>query len=220
MATASYLVVVHVASFTGYFNESTSNAHFLLTPVVFVLSVFAAGSSEPRLHGTTALQHVYASIRFSSILVAGLLVVLFAGRFENSSRLGMLAFAGITTAAYLFNRLCLTWYYLRGRIEHESNFLQVLLIGSGPRAVSLARKYQENSDWGVEIIGSVDPDPSKLPDEVPPDIPMLGAIQNIDEILSTKVVDEVIICTPRSFASLKSAQALWVLPSPFLTAPR
>lgn len=59
------------------------------------------------------------------------------------------------------------------------------------------KAYHDNSEWGIKIIGMLDPDPAtKVVDH--DNVPILGDISKIREILIDQVVDEVIICLPRS----------------------
>ena len=164
----------------------------LLTPIVAVLAVGTAAFFKPKLHGQSVLQFLWFSLRMATIVVSGILVAVFTGDYGGISRDHLAVYGALFCLVLFFNRLFLSWYYLKGRQEHESNFLKVLVVGSGPRARKLVDEYTQESDWGIRIVAMLDPEPIDAPD--------IGDLSNISEILQEQVVDEVIICTPRSFA--------------------
>ena len=198
VATLVYLAVVEFAWLIDQFSRTDMVKHLWLAPLVFVLSIIASISGAPKLHGQTPLQHLKAVTKFVVMVVGGLLVVVFASQFNELSRTVMFGYALALGAVLLTNRVFLSWYYLTGRKEHADNFLQVLIIGAGPRAHKLVKTYQENSDWGIKIIGVLDPQPEdgqahQLFSDVRP-------LDQLETMLENHVVDEVIVCTPRSFA--------------------
>ena len=58
-------------------------------------------------------------------------------------------------------------------------------------------KLRENAEWGIKIIGHLDPDPQRVGWKVL-DAPVIGTIDDIHHILKAHVVDEVIVAIPRS----------------------
>jgi exopolysaccharide biosynthesis polyprenyl glycosylphosphotransferase len=58
-------------------------------------------------------------------------------------------------------------------------------------------KLREQAEWGIKIIGHLDPDPARVGWKVL-DAPVIGTIDDIHQILKEHVVDEIIIAIPRS----------------------
>jgi len=201
ISTLIFLLVVEAAELIGLYARSTMLNHLWLAPFVMVLSAFASTSSKPKLHGQSLWQQVMSAARYVGVVGGGLALIIFASQFENPSRTAVVSYAVLLFTALITNRAFLSWYYLHGRKEHESNFLKVLIIGGGPRAAKLMQRYQDSSDWGVQIVGVLDPDPDSLPHNT--DVQSVNArgIDQLESILDNQVIDEVIVCTPRSFAS-------------------
>jgi exopolysaccharide biosynthesis polyprenyl glycosylphosphotransferase len=76
------------------------------------------------------------------------------------------------------------------------NTRNVLIVGSGPRALSVSRRIDENPHWGLRVTGYLDD--ADLP--IAPEIPAATMRKMVDvrRILRDEVVDEVIIAAPRS----------------------
>lgn len=201
ISTLSFLVVVEGAALVGLYDRATMLDHLWLSPFVMLVSVFASTSSRPRLHGQSHTQHMLAAIRYVGVVGGGVVLIIFVGQFENANRLVVAVFSGLLTITFIANREFLSWYYLQGRQEHESNFLKILIIGAGPRAEKLIKKYKESSDWGIQIIGILDPDPESLADTVKSPLDGIQGLEDLELILDSQVIDEVVVCTPRSFAT-------------------
>ncbi|CAB5115793.1 Undecaprenyl-phosphate galactosephosphotransferase (EC [Olavius algarvensis associated proteobacterium Delta 3] len=65
------------------------------------------------------------------------------------------------------------------------------------RAQHLAESLKNKSEWGIDIIGHLDPDESRVGTKVL-DKRVLGTVEDICEILKQNVVDDVILAIPRS----------------------
>ena len=70
---------------------------------------------------------------------------------------------------------------------------RLLLVGTGPAAVSLARElFQRRQELGVEIVGFVDPDPARVGAPViNPGV--IGTIEDIPSIVRARGVDRVVV---------------------------
>ena len=70
---------------------------------------------------------------------------------------------------------------------------RLLLVGTTPSAVALAREmFERRYDFGVEIVGFVDPDPSKVGTAVlNPGV--IGTIEDIPSIVRARGVDRVVV---------------------------
>jgi sugar transferase (PEP-CTERM system associated) len=102
------------------------------------------------------------------------------GVFAVSSTLVLLFVAGW--------RLAFEW--LSRRVAPRE---RLLLVGTGPAAVGLARElFDRRQQLGVEIVGFVDPDPSRVGTPViNPGV--IGSIDDIPSIVSARNVDRVVV---------------------------
>jgi exopolysaccharide biosynthesis polyprenyl glycosylphosphotransferase len=181
----------------GRLSPDQVSAHMTLVPFVVLVAAFASLTKAPRLHGQSMLEHAVFAMRYGAILLTGMLAVAYVGRLEYVNRESVVATALLVTLALFVNRGFLRWWYFHGRREHPSNYLKVLVIGSGRRAQNLIDTYRRQSEWGVDIIGMLDPEAASRPQEVN-GLPVLGGLGEIRRVLATQVVDEVVVCVPRS----------------------
>ena len=197
IGTLCYLSAICALWLIGDIHLVNAIMHLQLTPFVVLFCLVATLTQTPLLHGQTVLKFAVFSMRYGLILLTGMLAVAYIGRLEFVSRLAILGSSTLIFTALFANRLFLRWWYFQGHREHPSNYLKTLVIGNGDRARRLIDAYLSKSDWGVEIVGLLDPRASD-PLQVADGMDVLGGVELINEILATKVVDEVVVCLPRS----------------------
>jgi sugar transferase (PEP-CTERM system associated) len=84
---------------------------------------------------------------------------------------------------------------------------RLLLVGTGPAAVVLARELYERKELGVQIVGFVDPDPSRVGMRIiNPGV--IGTIADIPAIIRSHGVDRVVVSLPDSRGKLPMDQLL------------
>ena len=174
--------------------------HLQLLPIVLLVGALASVTREPKLHGENPLRILLFCARFVVLVLMGMLVVAYFGTFDNVDRAALGLFGMLLFAGLLVNRGILRWWYFRGRQEHPANYLKVLVIGMGPRAQKLIRTYRQQSEWGVDIVGVLDPEGARARADgnTIEGAQVLGDLTQIREVLASNVVDEVLICLPRS----------------------
>ena len=195
-----FLAQANALWLTGLASATDVIQHLWLVLVVMALAVFASSSSSPKLHGQSAAKHLQSTFKFVCIVSGGLSILVFSVPVSSVPPFLVLVYAGVLLSVLLVNRLFLAWYYLQGRKEHQDNFLRVLIIGAGPRAESLTHAYAENSDWGIKVVAVLDPEPGSL-NHMSNHTSTVKPLDNLETVLETEVVDEVIVCTPRSYAN-------------------
>ena len=102
---------------------------------------------------------------------------------------GVFLFASIfIIVAVVAWRLVFAWVSQRAAPRER-----LLLVGTGAAAISLARELHERrQELGVEIVGFVDPDPSRVGAAViNPGV--IGAIEDITSLVSSMAVDRVVV---------------------------
>src|SRR4029077_2018898 len=60
-----------------------------------------------------------------------------------------------------------------------------------------AETLLQHSEWGIRIVGHLDPDPTRIGDRVL-ESSVLGTVGDISSVLKGNVIDEVILAVPRA----------------------
>jgi len=81
------------------------------------------------------------------------------------------------------------------------NLRNVLIVGSGPRALEVLNALEDHPEWGLRLTGFIDPDPKRVGLEVSGHM-VVGTVDDLSRVLDEKVVDEVFIAMPRSWFQL------------------
>ena len=171
-------------------------SHFNLLAFVAALSFAASVSYSPRLHHQSFANFLGAALRHAGIVTLGLAFILTLTGVDEPFNFFLGAYFVLLTSILLGNRLFLRWWYLEGRREHRSNYLKVIVVGSGRRAMNLIRSYKTNEDWSIEVVACVEPDKTYKP-RLPADLQLIHGLDDFSELLAKEVVDEVVICLPR-----------------------
>ncbi len=127
-----------------------------------------------------------------AVLAVVTLAALFIARLTDVSRLFLLILFPAQAALTLLSRAFLRrlFAYVRSR-GHNARF--VLVVGTDPAAQDLADRMEGHVDLGLRVIGHLAA--SGAPG-TGVKRPVLGTIEEIEEILHSRVVDEVAICLP------------------------
>ncbi len=86
------------------------------------------------------------------------------------------------------------------------NYRNVLVVGTGPRALDVVRTIERNPQWGIRLVGFLD----EVDGPVHPGLPVAKIHKLIDtpDLLRDEVIDEVVIAVPRSlFAAVSPVVA-------------
>ncbi len=173
-------------------------SHLALLPLIITfwilfLTLFGAYRS-PRV--TSLFEYGWAVIRGVVVGVALLLTLLFLLKIQYVSRAILVAFAILDALFLVGVRIGMVWYFRRS-LQRGENFLKVLVIGTGNRAKRLAETLHQKAEWGVHIIGHLDPDRSRVGTFVLT-APVIGTVDDISSVLKDHVIDEVILAIPRA----------------------
>jgi exopolysaccharide biosynthesis polyprenyl glycosylphosphotransferase len=88
---------------------------------------------------------------------------------------------------------------LRGR---GRNYRNIVIVGTGPRALGTKKIVEAHPQWGLRIVGFVDTDSSPLNPGIPAE--KTRKLADIPALLREHVIDEVIVACPRAMlASLE-----------------
>ncbi|MEQ8484106.1 MAG: sugar transferase [Pseudomonadales bacterium] len=197
IAMLSYSVSLVVAWFVGIASLGDTMGHLYLLPMVAILGILASIGHVPALHGQSFWKVLVFAVRYAAIVVVGVLAMAYFGKFDYVSRYTLGLTGALLVAGLLANRLLLRWWYFHARTETSDNFLKVLVIGSGERARRLMETYRSRSEWGIDFVGLLDPEAHRTGQCVD-GAKVLGRLGDIRSVVSGQVIDEVIVCLPRS----------------------
>ena len=131
---------------------------------------------------------------FFGTLIFGTIVFLF--KLEFVSRIFFAIFLVVSMTFILIEKISL-FSIMHNARKRGYNFRTLLIVGTGKRASSFAKKIQEHPEWGFQILGFIE-------DEVGRGIEringkrVIGTLNDISAILHRNAVDEVIFVVPRS----------------------
>ena len=173
-------------------------SHVFLLPLLlfFILSFLSYYDAYSPPIRKTQLGYVWAVFRGLSLTIGALLALLFFLKIQYISRGVVFYFAGMEFVMLIAIRFGLRSYYIRS-VKKGSKALHVLIIGAGERAKELSTKLRKQAEWGIKVIGHLDPDSERIGQMVI-DAPVIGTVDDIHIILKKNVIDEVIIAIPRS----------------------
>ncbi|MDH4333603.1 MAG: sugar transferase [Desulfobulbaceae bacterium] len=198
LTTLSFLAAYWLRNVFFLEENSGFYSHIFLLPLQLALLLgflnYFGAYQSPRQ--TSVATYSWGIFRGVSLSVGVLLALLFFLKIYYISRMVILLFAIIEFFAIFAIRLGVKKYFLHS-IKNNSNPLRVLIIGTGERALELTATLQRQADWGLKVIGYLDPDPRRV-GTVIAGVQVLGIIADIHECLKKHVVDEVIIGIPRS----------------------
>jgi exopolysaccharide biosynthesis polyprenyl glycosylphosphotransferase len=131
-------------------------------------------------------------LRATTILAVALILLLFAVKVSDASRLliGMLigSTAVVAVLARVAVRTAFAWFRRRG---HATRY--ALALGANPTAQRFSDRVERHTDLGVRVIGHL-----KAANESAQDLkrPVLGTLDEVESVLHERVVDEVFISLP------------------------
>ncbi len=182
------------------------SSHLFIVPLTLVLitvglSYFGAYRSPIT---TSMTSYSWSIIRALIASVGLLLIILFFFNIQYISRMVLLLFALLELAALLLIRFGAVTYF-RKMAKSGEKAVRILVVGSKTRAQELVRALRENTVWGLEVVGYVDPDADQVGQTIE-GIPVIATVADIHDCLKENVIDEVIIAIPRSL--LKDAEPI------------
>jgi exopolysaccharide biosynthesis polyprenyl glycosylphosphotransferase len=117
---------------------------------------------------------------------------LFIFHLADVSRLFLLALFASQVAVTMISRVVLRAAFRVARANGYST-RYILVVGTGPAARSFAARLEGRRDLGLQVMGYLaDGEAATMARGKP----VLGPLEDIEEVLHTRVVDEVAICLP------------------------
>lgn len=173
-------------------------SHVALLPMIlalmlFHLSYFNAYCSPRQM---TVVRYAWTIFISVAATMTGMLGFIFILKIQYVSRFVVISFTVIVFILLVLDRIIIVGYFRRA-LKRGENFQKVLIIGTGARAAQLSNVLREKSEWGIDIVGYLDPK-SNWAGTKALEAPVLGTVENISSILKKFVIDEVILAVPRT----------------------
>ena len=193
------VLLYRVREFFGLEEGHTLPAYVALliilgVPLNFFLTRFGAYRG---LRVVTLVKYAYMVSKSFIISMSVLVAILFFLKVDFVSRSFLLQFSLLSILVMVSVRAGLIWWYFRRSVQKGENYLKVLIIGTGRRAKRLTEMLNRHNEWGIHILGYLDTDAEHV-GELVEQAKVLGTVDEINEVLTSQVVDEVILAVPRS----------------------
>lgn len=107
----------------------------------------------------------------------------------------LIVFCVAACAASIISRLFLRILLQEAR-KHGRNLRNIVVVGTGPRAIQFVESIESRPEVGYRILGFVDRPWPGLQEFRQKDCPILCDFDGLEELLRTVVVDEVVIALP------------------------
>src|SRR5262245_45281337 len=164
----------------------------LLFFILPIWGLLLSGAGFYRSHRTLPLgEEIWAAGKVAFGGTAILVLLIYGLRLEFVSRWFLVLF-GVINFCFLATekvalRLTSRWVRARG-----FNFRTALLVGTGPKAAQLGEFLEAHPHWGFRVVGYMDDNHAPEAAALAARWPRLGRITDMESVLSSRVVDEVI----------------------------
>ena len=171
--------------------------HLALLPIIvpvwaFLLVFFRAYRTPGE---ASALELSLATIRAVGAGLVVLLALVFLLKVNEVSRVIVVSFGVLDCVALIGARMIRALAFHRA-LELGEKHRRVLIVGTGNRAERLVGRLLQKSEWGIEIVGYLDSDPTIVGKSIRGSS-VLGTLDEISSILRDHVIDEVVLAIPR-----------------------
>src|SRR5664280_902921 len=189
-------------TFGGTENVSTSQPDPNLIVAVFVgmwIAVLWMHGLYRARERWTRRGEIAAVLRATLVQLALTLSALYVFKLPDVSRLLLLVVFPALTIAAIGIRIGIRQILVFLR-DHGRNVRFMLVLGANARAKAFADLVECHAELGLVVIGHLKADPSD--NGVVLNRPLLGMLEDLEEILHSKIVDEVAICLPFAMEEL------------------
>lgn len=198
--TTSIIFILSIWLRNLFFQDNNTDffSHIALLPLLllFVIGFLSYFGAYEGPCNVTIIDYGWAAFRAISLSIGLLIAILFILNIDYISRAVILGFAILECISLIFLRFAFKRYHVVC-VRKGKNTSRVIIIGTGERAKELSTSLREQSEWGIEVIGHLDPDCTRIGNRII-GAPVIGTVCDIESILKSNVVDEVIIAIPRS----------------------
>lgn len=195
------MVLAFLVRFGGDLPAFNFEAYIVLAPfstVAYLVSAWAYGLYDPERFedGWTITRSVTVAMATGTVFVAAL-AFLGGTRTESLARWTLLLGFAFNTGLLVSWRLMLLGV---GGLKWREQ--RVVLIGTGPVAVELARELTRRSRWGWRVCGLLDTSGDGLPGTVIDGFPVLGPAPDAARIAGEQRANRIIVVSPIALREL------------------
>lgn len=139
------------------------------------------------------------STAFIGIGALGMLLYFFEVGYISKTFI-MVSFS-LTAACILLEKILLVGFFHCVR-RRDYNTRNILIVGTGPRALNFAKLIETHPESGLKILGFVDGDKSRVGTKVGDNgYKVIGTLEDIENIVHNNIVDEITFIVPKSSLS-------------------
>ena len=199
-AFASLITAVenaHISEFSEFFATRIKIQNFLIIGLLFLswqIIFNIVGIHRSRRIGSR-YREIFDLFKVTTIATSLLLAIGFIFNIVLIDNTFLIAFWGVSSSLLIVSRIVLHFLLKWARLKGY-NTRQMVIIGTGERAKSFARKVCQNPDMGYHIAGFVDDQWEGLEKFHISGWKLLGNIGEFQEILRHQVIDEVVMSLP------------------------
>jgi exopolysaccharide biosynthesis polyprenyl glycosylphosphotransferase len=150
---------------------------------------------------------VWIIIKSAIYMVFAFGSLIFFFQFKFVSRLFFISFILITAFMLIIVKV-IVFYMIKKARKRGHNYKRFLIVGTGKRAGNFISRINDHPEWGFKIEGVIDYEKQPAGKEVK-GVKIIGTLDNLQDILCDKAIDEVVFLVPRS-ALEKIENALYV----------
>ena len=199
------LSVVGVAYLAAFLMRTiiSDNAMTLRSHIIFLvlaaplwgLTLYANGMFLS-MRTRSYLEIVWAILRSAALTFLAFGTIIFLFRLGAISRLFYILFAGLS---FIFILIEKTILFMGAHYVHRQslNTRRMLIVGTGPRAIEFIHRVDRHPEWGFELLGAIDDEPSRGIHHVDR-LKVVGTLEDMPRIFHEEAVDEVVFVVPRS----------------------
>ena len=146
------------------------------------------------------VQEIRRAVGATVYLAVAVLALLFMFDLDGVSRLLLLAwFEAVVLGAVAIRLRARAWF--RHRRAEGKGTVNTLVLGGGPLATRYLKELRAHPEAGVQPVGVLTSRHDDLED-----VPHLGTLADLEDVLKSTVIDEVVVCLP--FERWKDINAL------------
>jgi exopolysaccharide biosynthesis polyprenyl glycosylphosphotransferase len=201
LTTVSFFIAYLLRSYADlYFNPIAPISYYLfllyiILPLWAILLYYNGAYQSIR---TLSFFHTVWPV-LKTVFTGGaiLITILFIFKLQTISRALILLFLFSNAFFLIVQRACIYFFFHHIR-RKGFNYRNILIVGTGKRAMAFTQTILNHKDWGLKIVGFIDKEPSMVGQEILGK-KVIGLISDIPDILTKEQIDEVMFVGPRNW---------------------
>ena len=196
--TAVYIAAVELYPYLRGGETVDALVHFGILPAILAFFYVSRNifTQSVETYRKALLRQTSGALKEVGLTLGFIILLIFFLKLDQVSRLVIASFGVGLVISLIIVRQIVVWFYFRRKSGSTDHHLRVLIIGSGRRARLLGDALKYTSEWGVKIVGFLDPIGESAGRRATDEI--LGHVNEISDILRDNVVEDVIVAVPRS----------------------